>query len=163
TGLPVHLNGFFDLDSSRHSLTTEVGLTGSAKVRARWNQLLVEHVVALAYAHLIDHLVEDLGEDSPERYYTAWPDSKLSLPRPLASLVKVVYQHLAPLEVIRVHGSERWLPIDKVELIPAGWDDLEEPLLADGLPLPDPHLAAEVVAGFQKAGVSVQKVSPGSV
>ena len=63
TGLPVHLNGFFDLDSSRHSLTTEAGLTGGAKVRARWNQLLVEHVVAPAYAHLIDELVDDLGDD----------------------------------------------------------------------------------------------------
>ena len=27
TGFPVHLNGFFDLDSSRHALTTDSGQT----------------------------------------------------------------------------------------------------------------------------------------
>src|SRR5262249_53315003 len=120
TGLPVHLNGFFDLDSSRHSLTGEAGLTGGAKVRARWNQLLVEHVVALAYAHLIDKLVEDQGGDVPDRYYAAWPDVGQPLAKPLDALGKAVYQNLAPLEVIRVHGDEGWSSIGKVVLLPKG-------------------------------------------
>jgi sacsin len=94
TGLPVHLNGFFDLDSARHSLTADAGLTGSARVRARWNQLLVEHVVAPAYAHLIDRLAGDLGDDEPQRYYAAWPDAGHPLPKPLDALVKMVYRNL---------------------------------------------------------------------
>lgn len=159
TGLPVHLNGFFDLDSSRHALTTESGLTGAAKVRARWNQLLVQHVVAPAYAHLIDHLAADLGDDAAV-YYAHWPRPELALPKPLDALVKVAYQKLAPLDVIRVHGVEGWRPIGKVLLIPAHWDDLEEPLAADGLPLPEPRLATAVVTGFQGAGVATQKVTP---
>jgi sacsin len=163
TGLPVHLNGFFDLDSSRHALTTEAGLIGSAKVRARWNQLLVEHVVAPAYAHLIDHLAGDFGDDDPPRYYAHWPRPELSLPKPLDTLVKVAYQRLAPLDVIRVRTTDGWAPISKAILLPPRWDDLEEPLAADGLPLPEPRLSTEVVAGFQKAGITVQKVSPQSV
>ena len=162
TGLPVHLNGFFDLDSSRHALTTETGLTGGAKVRARWNQLLVEHVVAPAYAHLIDNLGDDIGDDLP-RYYAHWPRSNLSLPKPLDTVVKVVYQKLAPLNVISVRGPEGWSPIGKVVLLPAGWDDLEAPLAADGMPLPEPRLNAEVVTGFQRAGIAVQMVAPQSV
>ena len=50
TVFPVHINGFFDLDSSRHALTAGPGLTGSARDRARWNELLAGHVVAPAYA-----------------------------------------------------------------------------------------------------------------
>src|SRR5262249_48492032 len=137
-------------------------LTGAAKVRARWNQLLVQHVVAPAYAHLIDHLAGDLGDDAAV-YYAHWPRPDLALPKPLDTLVKVVYQKLAPLDVIRVRGDDGWLPIGKVLLIPSQWDNLEEPLAADGLPLPEPRLSAAVVTGFQRAGIAAQKVSPQAV
>ncbi len=42
TGLPVHINGFFDLDSSRRELTSDT-LTGRDAKRVLWNQLLVRH------------------------------------------------------------------------------------------------------------------------
>ena len=94
TGLPVHLNGFFDLDSSRHTLTTESSLTGSARVRGRWNRLLVEHVVAPAYAHLIDHLSEDVGIEDAPSYYNHWPRPDRPMAAPLDALVVSVYRVL---------------------------------------------------------------------
>ncbi|XP_033639906.1 sacsin-like [Asterias rubens] len=61
TGLPVHVNGMFELDSSRSNL-----LKGNEFVKGdgdktddgfihRWNFLLVTHVIAPAYAKLIEH------------------------------------------------------------------------------------------------------------
>ena len=94
--------------------------------------------------------------------YSLWPRSDLILSKPLDALIKVVYQKLVALQVIRVRGEE-WTSIKQVVLLPAAWDDLEDPLSADGLPLPEPRLNAEVVAGFQKAGIAVQTVTPQSV
>jgi sacsin len=75
TDLPVHIDGSFDLDSSRHSLTNDnQGLTGAGKVRAQWNNLLVEHVVSRAYAELI---LASAGEGvglTPQEYYRLWPE-----------------------------------------------------------------------------------------
>ncbi|MBX3399566.1 MAG: DUF3883 domain-containing protein [Gemmataceae bacterium] len=160
TGLPVHLNGFFDLDSSRHSLTTETGLTGGARVRGRWNRLLVEHVVAPAYAHLIDHLAGDVGDENAPAYYGHWPRPDSPLAAPLNTLVGAVYRMLAPLDVVRVGDSARWRPVGKVHLLPPGWDDLGPPLSADGVALAEPALPDVIVAGFRQASVTVHTVSP---
>ena len=61
TKLPVHVNGMFELDSSRNNL-----LKGEAFIKAdsssdeeglihKWNLLLMTHVIAPAYAELIEH------------------------------------------------------------------------------------------------------------
>ncbi|MDY7023002.1 MAG: hypothetical protein SWJ54_16905, partial [Cyanobacteriota bacterium] len=65
TEFPIHINGFFNLNSSRDNLSSDLGQTGKDRPRAIWNQLLVRHVVSHACANLIADLVEDLGQYNP--------------------------------------------------------------------------------------------------
>jgi len=160
TGIPVHLNGFFDLDSSRQALTVESGQTGTARVRVRWNQLLFRHVIAPAYARLIHDLSQDLGERDAESYYALWPDTGGTLRRPFDTLATDVYKALTTLPVIRATGEKRWTSIRSVSIVPPAWPDLVEPLVAQGEALPEPALDARITAGFEVAEVRVRVWEP---
>ena len=49
TGLPVHVNGYFDLNASRHGITSASrDVIGKDEKRVRWNELVVRHCVAKA-------------------------------------------------------------------------------------------------------------------
>ena len=57
TSLPVHINGYFDIDSSRTCLTSGIeSLDGINRMRCRWNELLLTHGVARAYGELLESL-----------------------------------------------------------------------------------------------------------
>ncbi|MCZ0904756.1 hypothetical protein ON021_33150, partial [Microcoleus sp. HI-ES] len=58
TGLQVHINGFFNLNSSRDNLSSDSGQTGKDRPRAIWNGLLAQHVLSRACANLIVDLVQ---------------------------------------------------------------------------------------------------------
>ncbi len=57
SGLPIHINGFFDLDSSRTKLTSGTNLSGRDANRVQWNELLIKYTVAHACAKLVRDLV----------------------------------------------------------------------------------------------------------
>ncbi|XP_038057003.1 sacsin-like [Patiria miniata] len=63
TALPVHVNGTFELDAARKSL--KKGCAYEDGLIHQWNKLLVENVIAPAYAELITHARRTmLGETS---------------------------------------------------------------------------------------------------
>ncbi|XP_061446783.1 sacsin-like [Rhineura floridana] len=66
TGLPIHINGNFAVDSARHGLRKDGG-KGSASMS--WNSLLLRFVVAPLYCHLLDELRRALG-DAPLQFCT---------------------------------------------------------------------------------------------
>jgi sacsin len=160
TGLPVHLHGFFDLDSSRHALTTDGGQSGKDAIRVQWNQVLVRHAVSRAYAALIEKAVGDIGDKDPRAYYDLWPDGDRVLGKPFEELIKNTIDHVAPLSVVRAARAANWLPIGKVFVLPAAWSALQDPLASEGAALPDPPLPPHVLAGFQAAGVGIQTFRP---
>ncbi|KOO22253.1 protein kinase [Chrysochromulina tobinii] len=54
TGLPVHVNGSFEVIDGREKLwTMRDGLQGEASVKALWNQLLISDVVSLCYSAVL--------------------------------------------------------------------------------------------------------------
>ncbi|XP_022089606.1 sacsin-like [Acanthaster planci] len=75
TELPVHVNGTFELDAARKSLQkgdAYAGVLESSKdgLIHRWNRLLVQHVIAPAYAELIKHAGRNmLGEVKAKKSY----------------------------------------------------------------------------------------------
>lgn len=162
TGMPVHLNGFFDLDSSRHSLTTRAGLSGNSSLRARWNELLIEYVVSRAYARLVEALASDLGAERPDEYYARWPGDTAA-PAPFDALPAHVYRQLETRPVVRAAGKARWAQVGEVKVAPAGWEGLTAPLAADGAPVPDPPLPAAVAGGFETGGVGLKYLRPEGV
>ncbi|GAX84471.1 hypothetical protein CEUSTIGMA_g11891.t1 [Chlamydomonas eustigma] len=77
-GLPVHVNGFFELSSNRRDVWHGSDLTGAGAQRARWNVMLLEHAVAPAYAALLENAALILG---PGREYDRlWPTSDVRSP-----------------------------------------------------------------------------------
>ncbi|XP_062600612.1 sacsin-like, partial [Saccostrea cucullata] len=73
TNLPVHVNGFFNLDPARdHVLHTTAGQVGERDKNIEWNERLIQEVISQAYIKLIEDLFK---EGSPrEIVYRCLPD-----------------------------------------------------------------------------------------
>ncbi|MEG4965120.1 hypothetical protein QUB11_00530 [Microcoleus sp. B6-A1] len=168
TGLPVHINGFFNLNSSRDNLSSDSGQTGKDRPRAIWNGLLAQHVLSRACANLIVDLVQDIGRFKPEEFYQLWPVSKITTSKALEELYCFVIKLLYQREVVRsavehtvtegqingaVMSPTRWVTPPTVKNIPSKkwWDDLLEPLGADNIDVPDPPLPESILAAFKDA------------
>ena len=54
TGLPCHINGFFELSSNRRDIWHGSDLAGAGAQRANWNLVLLEQAIAPAYAAMIE-------------------------------------------------------------------------------------------------------------
>ena len=74
TGLPVHVNGFFELTTSRRDVWSDSSDIGSGRVRADWNIALLRSVVAPCYVRML--LEAQLLADSAESYYELWPQTR---------------------------------------------------------------------------------------
>jgi sacsin len=180
TGLPVHINGFFNLNSSRDNLSSDSGQTGKDRPRAIWNQLLAQHVLSHAYANLIVDLVQDIGRYQPEEFYKLWPVGKITVSKALEELHRFVIQLLYQRSVVRsavehavterqnsvifIQGSReirsqtRWVTPPTVKNLPSKkwWDELLEPLRADNIDIPEPPLPESILAVFKDSGLPLQ-------
>ena len=107
SGLPVHVNGHFILDSSRRSLwksTTPEELDA----KSQWNQCLIE-AIASSYAHFLNHIREHFSakdgsikkvdvESIVRNYYSVFPrclsEPSKSIAEPWCTLAKHVFKFL---------------------------------------------------------------------
>ena len=158
TGLPVHLHGLFDLDSSRSALTIAGGQTGRDRIRGEWNRLLLRHGVAAAYATLITSLAPTLGESDPSAFYALWPARQLS--KPFDELLGALAKQIEDRPVFRCAGSDRWVPAVGIWVLPEGWAELQEPLVADGLPMADPILPPHIRRLLEHAEIKLDEYLP---
>ena len=78
TGLPVHINGFFELSTSRRDVWTDTSGVGLALLKANWNAALLASVVAPCYVALIE-AAQELTNTS-EEYYAIWPQARPAEP-----------------------------------------------------------------------------------
>ncbi|TAD93027.1 MAG: hypothetical protein EA000_01760, partial [Oscillatoriales cyanobacterium] len=143
TGWPVHINGFFNLNSSRDNLSSDSGQTGKDRPRAIWNGLLARHVLSHAYTNLIVDLVQDVGRFQAEEFYKFWPISKITTSKALEELHNSVMQLLYHKQVVRSAvkhivtddkiNETRWVTPPTVKNLPSKqwWDELSAPLCAD--------------------------------
>ncbi|MEG3839591.1 sacsin N-terminal ATP-binding-like domain-containing protein [Microcoleus sp. herbarium14] len=165
TGWPVHINGFFNLNSSRDNLSSDSGQTGKDRPRAIWNGLLARHVLSHACANLIVDLVQDIGRFKPEEFYQLWPISKITTSKALEELHNSVMQLLYHKQVVRsavkhivnqsqINGT-RWVTPPTVKNLPSKkwWDELLAPLCADNIDIPNPPLPDSILAAFKDAGL----------
>jgi len=173
SGLPVHINGFFNLNSSRDNLSSDSGQTGKDRPRAIWNQLLAQHVLSHAYANLIVDLVQDIGRYQPEEFYKLWPISKITVSKALEELHRFVIQLLYQRAVVRsavehavtqhqfsgaVVSQTRWVTPPTVRNLPSKklWDELLAAMRADNIDIPEPPLPESILAAFKDAGLPLQ-------
>ena len=69
--LPVHVNGTFSLNDERRALKWQ-GLETRNDDKAKWNNLIVTHLLPLCYATLLLQHAKMLLK--PEDFYRAWPN-----------------------------------------------------------------------------------------
>ncbi|NOY61602.1 MAG: hypothetical protein GXP10_00365, partial [Gammaproteobacteria bacterium] len=164
TRLPVHINGFFDLDSSRQSLTADRSLVGKDACRVQWNELLIEHSLSRAYVHLLEELTADCSAKEVDAYYKLWPNADQPPSGLLEKLPSCVYQQASTKQIIHsCREQQPWTTISAVSLAPESWEAIQEPLIADNMLLPRPALPASIIHGYEKAAVNVNWLTPAAV
>nr|MDJ0557252.1 hypothetical protein [Microcoleaceae cyanobacterium MO_207.B10] len=177
--LPIHINGFFNLNSSRDNLSSDSGQTGKDRPRAIWNYLLVRHVVAHAYANLITDLVEDIGKYQPQKFYDFFPTKQITTSKALEQLylftIKLLYQRniiqsAVKYPELKSENSEepiestKWVTPAQIKVIPNSWHSkLVAPLSVDQIDIPEPSLSEKILSAFAEAGYPMAKFTPANL
>jgi sacsin len=158
TQLPVHINGYFDLDSSRRALSAGRDVIGANRARVEWNEQLMQYGVATAYSTLLMHL-RDAAEADVQAFYETFPDLKAMKSKLFSTLGRSVYFGVANQPTTRAYASGKpdWLPIEKVWL---ARDSLKPPLIAEGKPVAEPSLPPHVKIGFETVGQTLTNLTP---
>jgi hypothetical protein len=79
TGLPIMVNGFFELSSNRRDVwQAGPDMTGDGKTRAEWNLSLIRDIISPSYVRLLIRLRNTLGFTSI--FQKMWPSCKLASP-----------------------------------------------------------------------------------
>lgn len=165
TGLPVHVNGYFELSSNRRDLWSHGDdlADGAGRLRADWNAALLRDGVAPLYADMLEAARGQLGPSSG--FFALWPLAQVST-MPWAGLVAATLQLLAGRELVWVEGggrSGRWArPRD------LAWPDASSPpascvveaLRDDGMAVPAALVPASVGAALQGAVEGLSRLTP---
>ena len=93
TGLPVHLNAYFELSSNRRDIWYGDDMAGGGKLRAEWNISLLVNVIAPAYAHFLNAIALEIGPC--DGFFSFWPT--IVGVEPWNSLVTAVYKSILDL------------------------------------------------------------------
>ncbi|XP_020581520.1 sacsin isoform X2 [Phalaenopsis equestris] len=91
TGLPIHINAYFELSSNRRDIWFGNDMAGGGKVRSEWNLCLLEDVIPSAYGRLLVCIARELGPC--DLYFSFWPTSTGL--EPWESMVKQFYAFLS--------------------------------------------------------------------
>lgn len=167
TGLPVHVHGFFDLDEARTDLTRVISSSDeNKKIRANWNLLLVEEVLAYAYAHLLKKLIQDVGDKDPEQFYSFFPVSSgnptmAELPKRVIHLlrkqrvIKSSIEHIIddPTNPKETTTKTFWVTPSTIKILPSDWEKLTQPLLLENIDLPEHNLPKNLLDAFDNANL----------
>ncbi|XP_063955000.1 sacsin-like [Lytechinus pictus] len=98
TGLPVHIHGFFGVNSDRRSIKWPGADRIQGDVDARWNFLLVTKLMPDAYMDMLMFAIRE-QKLSPDEIYRSWPDPDKVRPE-WKRLLKPIFQLLIKLPVI---------------------------------------------------------------
>lgn len=91
TGLPVHINAYFELSSNRRDIWFGNDMAGGGKKRSDWNIYLLEDVLAPAYGHLLEKVASEIGPCN--LFFSLWPTT-VGL-EPWVSMVRRLYLFIA--------------------------------------------------------------------
>ncbi|XP_072541474.1 sacsin [Salminus brasiliensis] len=192
TGLPVHVNGNFELDSSRRDLWKEDG----DSLKTKWNHSLKLKALAPLYADLLNHLCRTFKKDKPnslpllksqldscfrylpfvsENVAQVWHEMISEVFRSIKERNLQVIPTLKSVADDRSHLSDpkyvvNWSsvskpdPTDSPHFIPEKHDGILQILEHTGMNLV-PYLwkTEKLRNSFENAGVRVAEVSPSSV
>eukprot|EP00803_Ostreobium_quekettii_P010692 evm.model.scf_230.1 EVM.evm.TU.scf_230.1 scf_230:55-29919(-) len=135
TGLPVHVNSYFELSNNRRDLWLGEDMKGSGKLRSEWNTALLEDLLPEAYAKFLGFVATRLGPR--EEFFRLFPSKAAQ--RPWDVLMKRLYMAIQDRLVVWT-GLENGMWVEpQSALLPDAQvlenEDLLCTLLDDGLPI----------------------------
>lgn len=148
TGLSFHVNGFFDLDSSRRAPIQDRG-TEEVNTRTAWNKTLLRHAVPTCAGRLFPELLSQAEDLEPSAFFRIWPDLRRGTQLEMGPGIVC---ELAACTSLRVRGSGniRWVRPDQAKHPRENWPlSLVEALQSDGLEFIDPGLPEHVLDGLR--------------
>ena len=92
SGLPVHINGSFAIQSSRRQLTEKTE-DDKGSSQADWNEAILEDSVCRAYVQLLRDAQIISPAATAVRYYDLWP-CKADVPQNMVPLLSKFYEYL---------------------------------------------------------------------
>ncbi|KAI4370762.1 hypothetical protein MLD38_019073 [Melastoma candidum] len=135
TGLPVHVNAYFEVSSNRRGIWYGDDMDRSGKVRSIWNRLLLEDLVAPIYTQLLLGARELLGPT--DSYYSLWPIGTFE--EPWSILVDHIYRNIATAPVLySCFGNGCWISPSEAFLHDSDFHEsheLGETLVQLGMPI----------------------------
>lgn len=192
TGLPVHVNANFEVDSARRSLWKEDGQS----VKSNWNEFLKQNVIAPLYADLLHYISCNIPRKKvslayielhlSSSYLRFWPAVSKDVVKDWHEMIHEVYRSIKErgLNVIPVMRSSTcltanrefkeysfdWCNVRETESTKAPYlthsvSDEINPILEDlGMTLvPFSMKMQKVWSSFKSAGINVKDVTPSTV
>ena len=192
TGLPVHINANFEVDSSRRSLWKEDGKSR----KSEWNELLKQSVLAPLYADLLHYISHKIAKTKVSfksmsscfnhSYLFFWPTVSKDVDQNWHEMIHEVYRSIKEkgLNVIPVMRSSTnvlagrkcieysfdWCDIRETEATKALYlthsDDEDMNLTLEDLGMklvPFSTKMQEVWKSFKSAGIELKDVNPSTV
>lgn len=139
TGLPVAVNGYFELSSNRRDVWAGGDMAGAGAARAAWNTALLADGVAPAYLRLLLAAAEQLGPCPA--LWRLFPAGDAGAPEPWGGVARALYAQMsgAPLLWCPAPAPKgAWLPPERAALLDAPTladTRLRALVLATGVPL----------------------------
>ncbi|XP_034059870.1 sacsin isoform X2 [Gymnodraco acuticeps] len=186
TGLPVHINANFEVDSARRGLWIEDGQS----LKSNWNASLKQNLIAPLYADLLQYICHHFAKKkisyaSLESFYVGfWPNVSKHVGQDWHEMIHEVYRSIKEkgLDVIPVlRSSTRNVAGRELKTCSFDWCNVREnettkapylthsetdrimPILEDlGMKLV-PSFMQNVWTSFRSAGIAVRYVNPSSV
>ena len=110
TGLPVHINALFAVQSNRRQLS-EVTEDDKQNSRVEWNQALLDDAVTRAYIQMLQDMRGILPPGTEVKFYNVWPSYEDSAEY-FHPLVESFYRGVASLLAIPLyHDGENSVPL----------------------------------------------------
>lgn len=137
TGLPTHVNAYFELSSNRRDIWFGNDMAGGGKIRSDWNKFLLEDAVAPAYGHLLEVLASYFGPC--DLFFSFWP-TFVGL-EPWATMVWKLYACISELDLCVLYTKARggqWITAKQAifpDLVFSKACELSQSLSEAGLPL----------------------------
>ncbi|CAI0443992.1 unnamed protein product [Linum tenue] len=91
TGLPAHINSYFELSSNRRDIWFGNDMAGGGKKRSDWNIYVLDNVAAPAYGHLLEKIAIEIGPC--DLFFSYWPTAAVL--EPWASMARKLYLFLS--------------------------------------------------------------------
>ncbi|XP_077979790.1 sacsin-like [Glandiceps talaboti] len=140
TDLPIHINGGFSLDASRHNIRKHVSSDLEKSVEVEWNEVLMQDVISKAYVCLLEKLLMSGILADNNDIYSLWPRMNKADEASFTEVTRGFYQRVigdvekynVPRVLIQepyIYG-ERFLTLDSARVLEPIIEE-ENPTLAD--------------------------------